>query len=236
MNLHTAEKKFFLGMLRYFVIFVYSTVFLDARSRFKSLKERGERKKKEKKKGKASECGGIGTTTTDASLHSLHLDLDLLRANSRLTPLLRPPSGLPVAQGQASLAPSELDTTGITMTVSAAAFTGGAPGAGAGASAANPGGGVSSGPAAPASAGSSGSGAGAGGQPPQQNGSASSSSAASAAPVPPPGLGAPGAPPMVAKAREEILTSLHLIKDIRRLETYQRDFFLKVGSFSVVCR
>ena len=34
--------------------------------------------------------------------------------------------------------------------------------------------------------------------------------------------------PMVLKTKEEILTSLHLIKDIRRLETYQRDFFLKV--------
>ncbi|TRY68483.1 hypothetical protein TCAL_01385 [Tigriopus californicus] len=34
--------------------------------------------------------------------------------------------------------------------------------------------------------------------------------------------------PIALKAKEEILTSLHLIKDIRRLETYQRDFFLKV--------
>ncbi len=34
--------------------------------------------------------------------------------------------------------------------------------------------------------------------------------------------------PMVMKAKDEIFTSLHLIKDIRRLETYQRDFFLKV--------
>lgn len=34
--------------------------------------------------------------------------------------------------------------------------------------------------------------------------------------------------PMAIKAKEEILTSIHLIKDIRRLETYQRDFFLKV--------
>lgn len=34
--------------------------------------------------------------------------------------------------------------------------------------------------------------------------------------------------PVAYKSREEILTSLHLIKDIRRLETYQRDFFLKV--------
>jgi len=32
----------------------------------------------------------------------------------------------------------------------------------------------------------------------------------------------------ILKTKEEILTSLHLIKDIRRLETYQRDFFLKV--------
>lgn len=34
--------------------------------------------------------------------------------------------------------------------------------------------------------------------------------------------------PIALKAKDEILTSLHLIKDIRRLETYQRDFFLKV--------
>ncbi len=34
--------------------------------------------------------------------------------------------------------------------------------------------------------------------------------------------------PLMLKTKEEILTSLHLIKDIRRLETYQRDFFLKV--------
>ena len=40
--------------------------------------------------------------------------------------------------------------------------------------------------------------------------------------------GAVGAQPVASKAREEIVTSLHLIKDIRRLETYQRDFFLKV--------
>ena len=33
----------------------------------------------------------------------------------------------------------------------------------------------------------------------------------------------------ILKTKEEILTSLHLIKDIRRLETYQRDFFLKVS-------
>ena len=42
---------------------------------------------------------------------------------------------------------------------------------------------------------------------------------------PPPGM---NPTPMALKAREEILTSRHLIKDIRRLETYQRDFFLKV--------
>ena len=34
--------------------------------------------------------------------------------------------------------------------------------------------------------------------------------------------------PMAAKVNQEILTSLHFIKDIRRLEKYQRDFFLKV--------
>jgi hypothetical protein len=34
--------------------------------------------------------------------------------------------------------------------------------------------------------------------------------------------------PVVLKTSQEILTSLHLIKDIRRLEKYQRDFFLKV--------
>ena len=34
--------------------------------------------------------------------------------------------------------------------------------------------------------------------------------------------------PMAAKVNQEVLTSLHFIKDIRRLEKYQRDFFLKV--------
>ena len=38
----------------------------------------------------------------------------------------------------------------------------------------------------------------------------------------------PQAHPMAAKVNQEILTSLHFIKDIRRLEKYQRDFFLKV--------
>ena len=33
---------------------------------------------------------------------------------------------------------------------------------------------------------------------------------------------------MAAKVNQEVLTSLHFIKDIRRLEKYQRDFFLKV--------
>lgn len=33
---------------------------------------------------------------------------------------------------------------------------------------------------------------------------------------------------MGVKVNQEILTSLHFIKDIRRLEKYQRDFFLKV--------
>lgn len=42
------------------------------------------------------------------------------------------------------------------------------------------------------------------------------------------GGGVNGNPPMVLQAQEEILTSLRFIKDIRRLETYQRDFFLKV--------
>ena len=31
-----------------------------------------------------------------------------------------------------------------------------------------------------------------------------------------------------SKIGQELVTSLHLIKDIRRLEKYQRDFFLKV--------
>ena len=34
--------------------------------------------------------------------------------------------------------------------------------------------------------------------------------------------------PMATKVNQEVLTSLHFIKDIRRLEKYQRDFFLKV--------
>ena len=33
---------------------------------------------------------------------------------------------------------------------------------------------------------------------------------------------------VMMKTSQEILTSLHLIKDIRRLEKYQREFFLKV--------
>ena len=37
---------------------------------------------------------------------------------------------------------------------------------------------------------------------------------------------------VTAKIGQELITSLHLIKDIRRLEKYQRDFFLKVSSFS----
>ena len=35
--------------------------------------------------------------------------------------------------------------------------------------------------------------------------------------------------PMAVKVNQEVLTSLHLIKDIRRLEKYQRDFFVKVS-------
>ena len=34
---------------------------------------------------------------------------------------------------------------------------------------------------------------------------------------------------VTAKIGQELVTSLHLIKDIRRLEKYQRDFFLKVS-------
>lgn len=34
---------------------------------------------------------------------------------------------------------------------------------------------------------------------------------------------------VTAKIGQELVTSLHLIKDIRRLEKYQRDFFLKVN-------
>ena len=41
-------------------------------------------------------------------------------------------------------------------------------------------------------------------------------------------LGSSGLNPVMVKTSQEILTSLHLIKDIRRLEKYQRDFFLKV--------
>lgn len=37
-----------------------------------------------------------------------------------------------------------------------------------------------------------------------------------------------GRNPLALKVNQEVLTSLHLIKDIRRLEKYQRDFFLKV--------
>ena len=45
------------------------------------------------------------------------------------------------------------------------------------------------------------------------------------------GAGAPAGThnPMAIKVNHEVLTSLHLIKDIRRLEKYQRDFFLKVS-------
>jgi len=47
-----------------------------------------------------------------------------------------------------------------------------------------------------------------------------------------PGGNLPGQGPSVnvvtAKIGQELVTSLHLIKDIRRLEKYQRDFFLKV--------
>jgi len=48
--------------------------------------------------------------------------------------------------------------------------------------------------------------------------------------VGPSAAGAAGASanPMALKVNQEVLTSLHLIKDIRRLEKYQRDFFLKV--------
>ena len=37
---------------------------------------------------------------------------------------------------------------------------------------------------------------------------------------------------VTAKIGQELVTSLHLIKDIRRLEKYQRDFFLKVIKLS----
>lgn len=49
-----------------------------------------------------------------------------------------------------------------------------------------------------------------------------------------PGGNLPGQGPSVnvvtAKIGQELVTSLHLIKDIRRLEKYQRDFFLKVST------
>ena len=37
---------------------------------------------------------------------------------------------------------------------------------------------------------------------------------------------------VTSKIGQELVTSLHLIKDIRRLEKYQRDFFLKVKTSS----
>ena len=40
--------------------------------------------------------------------------------------------------------------------------------------------------------------------------------------------GGPNVNVVTAKIGQELVTSLHLIKDIRRLEKYQRDFFLKV--------
>ena len=50
----------------------------------------------------------------------------------------------------------------------------------------------------------------------------------------PGGQNLPGQGPSVnvvtAKIGQELVTSLHLIKDIRRLEKYQRDFFLKVST------
>lgn len=53
-----------------------------------------------------------------------------------------------------------------------------------------------------------------------------------------PGGNLPGQGPSVnvvtAKIGQELVTSLHLIKDIRRLEKYQRDFFLKVSVYSSV--
>lgn len=42
------------------------------------------------------------------------------------------------------------------------------------------------------------------------------------------GAGGPNVNMVTAKIGQELVTSLHLIKDIRRLEKYQRDFFLKV--------
>ena len=43
-----------------------------------------------------------------------------------------------------------------------------------------------------------------------------------------PGNSGPSVNVVTAKIGQELVTSLHLIKDIRRLEKYQRDFFLKV--------
>ena len=70
-------------------------------------------------------------------------------------------------------------------------------------------------------------------QPGSGNSAVSAAAAAAAAGVMSPASGQasssqPGNLPMALKAKDEILTSLHLIKDIRRLEKYQRDFFLKV--------
>ena len=39
--------------------------------------------------------------------------------------------------------------------------------------------------------------------------------------------------PMAVKVNQETMTSLHFIKDIRRLEKYQRDFFLKVIKYHI---
>ena len=39
---------------------------------------------------------------------------------------------------------------------------------------------------------------------------------------------------VTSKIGQELVTSLHLIKDIRRLEKYQRDFFLKVKTKNLV--
>ena len=53
----------------------------------------------------------------------------------------------------------------------------------------------------------------------------------------PGGQNLPGQGPSVnvvtAKIGQELVTSLHLIKDIRRLEKYQRDFFLKVSTYKI---
>ena len=43
-----------------------------------------------------------------------------------------------------------------------------------------------------------------------------------------PMVGGPNMNMVTSKIGQELVTSLHLIKDIRRLEKYQRDFFLKV--------